>query len=450
MTQPAQNGLPGDRLPFVFLPPAFDEATGQAALRFSYADMSFEEILDFGGPETPLPPARRSALRRALALMNVAAGISYYKAFLSPQTDGAGLDQNAARFFDTFYRDGLAELALRNNVALPSPPLFAGTSTVAAFESIPLSPRALVMIGGGKDSLVTLEALKATGENITLFAVNPAAPIRDCLARAGLPSRIVRRTIDPKLFELNKQGVYNGHVPITGIISFIAVVTALIHDYQSIIVSNERSASQPTVGDANHQYSKSLAFERDFQNLISAQVTDSLSYFSFLRPLSELHIAQLFARTKSYDDIFTSCNKAYSVTRPMTDRRWCADCPKCRFVFLALATACSPQRLADIFGVNILDRADQTDGFRELSGLLGHKPWECVGEILESASALYALSQKPEWQKAAVIRALAPELVDRYGTTTLQKAYEEALTPSSDPVLPARYLDILNRYVDVR
>jgi hypothetical protein len=439
--------VPGKVHPFVFLPPVFEPGTGRAVFRFSFGAHDFEEIIDFGAPDHPVPDANHQALQKALALLSVAIGISYFKAFLPAQTTGTRLAAAAARFFDTFYRDGLAELAHRNHIPLSSAPLFAGNQDSAAPQNLSLSSRALVMVGGGKDSLVSVEILRAAQKNITLFAVNPALPIRECIFRSGLPACVVTRKIDPRLFALNEQGAYNGHVPITGIISFISIAAALIHDYREIVVSNERSASEPTVGDANHQYSKSLAFEKDFQNLLATQISADLNYFSFLRPFSELQIAQIFSRIEKYDDVFTSCNKAYSVTRPMTDKRWCGECPKCQFVFLALATAISPDRMVRIFGKNLLEDESQLDGFRELSGLSGHKPWECVGEILESASALHHLSTRPEWKAAAIVKTLKPELEARYGADVLVKSYAQALTPSSTHAMPKNYKDILDRHV---
>jgi hypothetical protein len=44
-----------------------------------------------------------------------------------------------------------------------------------------------VPVGGGKDSIVTLECLKRSGEPLVLFSLGDAEPIRACIAAAGLP-----------------------------------------------------------------------------------------------------------------------------------------------------------------------------------------------------------------------------------------------------------------------
>ena len=52
-------------------------------------------------------------------------------------------------------------------------------------------------------------------------------------------SFIYARTLDPALFELNDNGAMNGHVPITGILSFIMACGSILYGYDSVIMSNE-------------------------------------------------------------------------------------------------------------------------------------------------------------------------------------------------------------------
>ncbi|MDH5489842.1 MAG: hypothetical protein OEX17_07940, partial [Rhodospirillaceae bacterium] len=141
-------------------------------------------------------------------------------------------------------------------------------------------------------------------------------------------------------------------------------------------------------------------------------------------------------------DVFTSCNKSYRIDDAMVDKRWCCDCPKCRFVFLVLAPFMEKRRLIKIFGKDMLDDASQIDGFRELLGLKGHKPWECVGEILESGAAFNAIAAKPEWAETAVIKAISPEMAG--GEEKLGKAFDGALTPDKTDNIPARFKGAFN------
>ncbi len=65
-------------------------------------------------------------------------------------------------------------------------------------------------------------------------------------------------------------------------------------------MSNERSASDPNLiwngHEVNHQWSKGVAAEGLLRAAVTAHAGLTEPYFSLLRSLSELHIAQLFAR----------------------------------------------------------------------------------------------------------------------------------------------------------
>jgi hypothetical protein len=68
--------------------------------------------------------------------------------------------------------------------------------------------------------------------------------------------------------------------------------------------------------------------------------------------------------------------------------RWCGVCPKCQFVFLALAPFLPKPRLMAIFGRNLLDEPALAAGFDALIEYREHKPFECVGEGRESRAAI--------------------------------------------------------------
>ena len=86
-------------------------------------------------------------------------------------------------------------------------------------------------------------------------------------------------------------------------------------------------------------------------------------------------------------------------------------CPKCHFVFLALAPFMPKPRLVSIFGRNLLDDAAQIDGFDALLEYRNHKPFECVGEGRESRAAMAALAARPEWREDAVVVRFSREIL---------------------------------------
>jgi hypothetical protein len=439
-----------------------DDASGEVRLRYGYDNgLRFCERIDF---QQQLP-SRASPLRRgfeaALAALHVAAGVSYYKAFAPAALilPDAGFTSAQREFFRALYVDGLGEFAYRNGIDIARRVNFLapGAEQAPKPAATDASPGGLprcsaVLIGGGKDSLVSVEILRAAREPILLFAVNPKGPIADCARASGLPFVSARRELDARLFALNDAGALNGHVPVTAIVSFIALAAAFVHGYDAVVLSNERSADEGNVihdgREINHQYSKTATFERAMRGYVMAQIDPELNYFSLLRPLSELHIARLMARTSRYDAGFTSCNRAFRL-RPGADAvRWCRDCPKCRFAFLILATAMSPERLRGIFGANLLDVASQIPGYEELVGLAGHKPWECVGEIAESSAAMLSLASQPAWANSTVLERLAPRL--RKLMPRPDDVLSGLLTPSREHCLPPRFEGMLDAYLAAR
>ena len=399
---------------FVFESYRYDAANATLSLRYRFADgKRFEETLIFDFPSQPLSEHAEAVLDRIFRMIFLLAGVSYYKAFVPPilVCEAFPLDLATAEFLERFYEKGLAEFAWQNRISLRghcqcrSDPV-APPAPIA----LDLPRRTCVPVGGGKDSVVTLECLKAGGEDLVLFSLGDAQPIAACIAASGLPFIRVRRRLDPGLLQLNHGEALNGHVPITGILSAIVLACAVLAGFDTIAMSNEHSASAPNLivdGVAiNHQFSKSLEFERDFAAYIANHISPGIAYFSLLRPLSEVEIARRFSRHRQYFGSFRSCNTAFRQSPAQRGQHWCGDCPKCRFVFLALAPFVAKAELIAIFGRNLLDDESQSDGFAALGGWGGHKPFECVGEIAESAAVMAYLGRHPDWRDDTVMRWL--------------------------------------------
>jgi UDP-N-acetyl-alpha-D-muramoyl-L-alanyl-L-glutamate epimerase len=402
---------------FLFESYRYDRAENALVLCYRFADgPRFKERLSFDFPAPQLSANAEEALDRIFRLIFLMSGVSYYKAYVAPmlRCTAFALDQHTAQFLQRFYEQGLAEFAWKNRIAIAGHCRFTWEPvTSPPAVSVGLRRRTCVPIGGGKDSIVTLECLRKAGEDLVLFSLGDAEPIAACIAAAGLPSIRVRRRLDPTLLKLNQDGALNGHVPITGILSAILLACAVLAGFDVIAMSNEHSASAPNLTvdgiGINHQYSKSLEFEVDLAEYVARYITPSIKYFSLLRPLSEVEIARRFTRYPQYFDTFRSCNTAFRQLPDQRGRQWCGDCPKCRFVFLALAPFVAKDRLAAIFGRNLLDDENQTEGFAELCGLREHKPFECVGEIEESAAVMAHLAGAAEWRDDRVVRHVGGE-----------------------------------------
>jgi hypothetical protein len=402
----------------------FDAQAGVAELVYAFDDgPELVERIRMPGAPFALDPARAAAVRRALPLLHLIAGVSYYKAAVPPEIriEGEPIDADTARLLTTVFENGLGEFAYRNGLRLRGRIVFqAASPALPEAGAVGLSGGALVAIGGGKDSLVSIEALRTAGVPQTLCWVGNSPLIAACAERTGLPTLNIGRQLAPELFEYNKLGAWNGHIPVTAVNSAILALAALLHGHGQVVFSNERSASYgsliPGSGEVNHQWSKGWDFERAFAAHLRRHVAADLDYYSLLRPFSELAVARLFARSDRYDGHFSSCNRNFHILGEKPAQRWCGACPKCQFVFLALAPFLPKPRLVRIFGRNLLDEADQAAGFDALLEYRDHKPFECVGEGRESRAAMAALARSPSWREDALVarfaREIAPQLAE--------------------------------------
>ncbi|QWF18428.1 endonuclease domain-containing protein [Lysobacter capsici] len=483
---------------FRFVRCHLDAATGIAELVYAFDDgPELIETITVPGAPFVLDGAREQAVQQALRLLHLIAGVSYYKAAVPEEIriDSYAIDADAAALLELIYVNGLGEFAYRNGLNLhgkikfpvgpspqPSPASGRGSNSAdasaldalpnasalaseSALDGLPLPPagegrgegrapalglreHALVAIGGGKDSLVSIEALRALGIEQTVTWIGGSQLIAACAARTDLPTLNLGRALAPQLFELNRQGAYNGHIPVTVVNSAIMVLAALLHGVDQVVFSNERSASYGSLiegtGEVNHQWSKGWACEQAFGDYVQRHVAADLHYYSLLRPLSELAVARQFARSDRYDAHFSSCNRNFHILGERPASRWCGVCPKCHFVFLALAPFMTKPRLVGIFGRNLLDDPGQTDGYDALLEYRNHKPFECVGEGRESRAAMAALSERPEWREDALVERFAREIRPQLGDDDLR--IEPLLTLDDEQRLPPRLWERLRAY----
>ena len=412
---------------FRFVRCAFDAQTGIARLVYAFDDgPELVETVTVPGAPFDLDDARAAAAGQALRLLHLVAGVSYYKAAVPAdiRIEAYEIDADTAAFLETVYLNGLGEFAYRNGLDLRGRIHFpADAQAGVPAPALGLRGHALVAIGGGKDSLVSIEALRGAGVEQTVTWIGGSQLIAACAAHTGLPTLNIGRQLASQLFEYNRLGAWNGHIPVTAVNSAILAFAAVLLGVDQVVFSNERSASYGSIiiaddgsvtGEVNHQWSKGWAFESALGDWLQRHVAADLRYYSLLRPLSELAVARQFARVSRYDAHFSSCNRNFHILGERPTSRWCGVCPKCHFVFLALAPFMPKPRLVGIIGRNLLDDPAQTAGFDALLEYQDHKPFECVGEGRESRAAMAALAQRPEWREDALVerfrREIGPQL----------------------------------------
>ena len=376
---------------FRFKSYSFNKDSKVLDLCYGYDDeLTFHEIYEFAFDFIKYDD---EVLDRALQLLFFVAGVSYYKMYLSSEisVETGQVDEGLSTYLNQTYEKGLGEFFYVNKLdpntrinfpvnSEPLKPLLASSNTGQ-----------LIGLGGGKDSLLSAEILRDQPK-VATWSLNHRSQLEPLVRKIGLDHFYVEREWDPLIMKLNQEDALNGHVPISAIFSTVGLVVAVLSGYKDVVVSNESSASEPTLKyngvDINHQYSKSLDYEISFQAVLAPLFGDSLRYYSLLRPFSELRIAEYFsAYFDKYSDTFSSCNRAF--TLHADHMFWCGECPKCAFVFLILTPFVPEQKLVRLWnGKNLLLDPSLETMYKRLLGIEGDKPLDCVGEVKEARAAM--------------------------------------------------------------
>jgi len=421
-----------------------DEQLGVLTCGYSLDGREFTE-------RVTLPPGPRwhtDAARVAARLVFLLAGVSYYKTAAPPVIDlgPTALTEAELAFLREFYLQGLGEFAYRNALDLSDLRIEAALAPGGRAPISTSIQRALVPFGGGIDSIVVVERVRRLAD-AALFVVNRPSDRFEAIeapaAVTGLPIVRAEREIDPQLLRSAELGFLNGHVPVTGILSALAVLAAVLDQRDAVVMSNEWSASVPTLEyqgrPVNHQYSKSASFEAGFRQVLSEIPARMPEYFSWLRDRTELWVGQEFAALDAYHGSFRSCNKAFYSDPARRLDHWCGQCDKCCFIDLILAPFLPAEALRQIFKITGEPLADPglAGKFRALLGA-GAKPFECVGEVNECRAAVLLAARRDDRFGAVVLQELALEVAGWPDAPSAANA-AAMLAPVGENFVPAGY-----------
>jgi len=348
--------------------------------------------------------------------------ISYWKAACPREfyIKAGYLSKKQIGFWQDLFINGLGEFFYKNNIDFTKKDFLKISSNqnkkLLSISFVQESSGDLVLASGGKDSAVVLEVVKKLNRRIAILMLNPTKAALDVTKVAGVHEQItVARTIDSRLLQLNKQGYLNGHTPFSAYLSFLGTFVGALYGFENVIAGNERSSEEGNVfffgTEINHQYSKTYKFEKLFRKYCS-NLTNSVNYFSLLRPLYDLQVSKIFAQFSQYHKIFRSCNKG---------KDWCGNCPKCAFVYLSLFPFLPYKKMIEIFGMDYFEKKSLEKTLQTLLGTSAHKPFECVGTIEESKLAM-SLSKK-----SASLKNVQKLLKDFGRNHFLPSSFEEIL-----------------------
>lgn len=385
---------------FIYQSFAIERAAGDLKISFRFKlepDIFFTpDIVIESIDRSRIDSLHTSTVERLAFHLGLIEMLSYWKTACPSEVviDAGALEEWQIRWWKDLWLRGMGEFFYVNRIDFRGPDFLKISATGRAPHGVesrdgsrPMR-RSLVMVSGGKDSALTLHELRAAGEDFNCLLLNPPPSAVDVAAIAGCNAPItVRRTLDPRMLELNREGYLNGHTPFSALLAILGLTCATLFDCDRVILSNERSSDEGNVeflgAEINHQYSKTFAFETAMREYAHKHLAPGVSYFSFLRPLFEIQVCRLFARCPEYFQAFKSCN------REQRQGTWCGRCPKCLSVCITLAPFVSRDQLLEIFGRDLFADADAIPLLGSLLGIEGTKPFECVGTRQELLVGLF-------------------------------------------------------------
>lgn len=405
----------------------------------------------------------KDALDRAVFSLGMTELISYWKITCAPTVviECGALCQSQIDWWKKLYWGGLGEFFYVNGITETIDSFMSIISKGIAPDDINISvetletedvpvgvtPKVLIPIGGGKSSAVSLELMKNHADTYC-FIINPRGATIATALTAELDDKCIRasRSLDDRMLELNAQGFLNGHTPYNAIVAFSSSIAAYINGIPYVALSHESTTDEVTITNVNvnHQYSESFEFEQDYRAYEDAVLKTGVYYFSFLRPLSELQIAMLFAKMKQYHSIFRSCNVGSK------QDIWCGSCSKCLFVYILLYPFLSVDELDNIFHKRLFEDESLIEDFDKLCGIIPDKPFECVGsrDEVNACLTIAIISIQKDRKPLPVLLSHYFNAMDQAGayrlTTSLAVFQELTNSISLSHGLPPYFMSIIN------
>lgn len=437
---------------FYFEKFSFDKNLLLAKFQYSFDnEYFFEEEIDFSSSDFVLrEDLDDEIINNFLFNIHIAFWISYYKSFPTEflVVKNWKLSNNQILFWEKFYKNGLWEFLYVNKINPENLFNFKVDSTLTyQKKDFNIKDKSLIPLWWWKDSLVSIDHFEKNKMDFDLYVFWKSDEIKEnCAKEIWKKILLNKRKISENLIKLNSEWNYNWHVPITWLIAFVMVFEWYLYNYKNLVLSNEKSANSGNTFwswfEINHQYSKSLEFEKDFKNYLNENITDKINYFSFLRWFYELNIAKYFSENcKKYFWVFSSCNKNFKIdiNKRLSWWLWCNSCSKCAFVFCILRPYLSESEINIIFWEDLFYKKDLEKTFLELSWLEWIKPLECVWEEEEVIFSLYkSINLYNEYNLPNILKIFKEKILNKNNEDYFLKLENKFVRIYDEDIIPKK------------
>jgi hypothetical protein len=120
---------------------------------------------------------------------------------------------------------------------------------------------------------------------------------------------------------------------------------------------------------------------------------------------------------------------------------WCLKCPKCAFAYTLFAAFQPHDVLEKIFGGNCFDVPELQKTYRELLGLEGFKPFECVGTSDEVRAAFLLAHTRGDLEETLAMQLFIKEVLPTIKNPEVLVAQE--LATGNDHAIPKEFQGVL-------
>jgi len=262
--------------------------------------------------------------------------------------------------------------------------------------------KAILGIGGGKESLTSFGLLKKTNLDLSLLRV----PEKDLKVGKDMVDKLtvghLKEELDPnaKIHTIYRQPhldikkFFNYDKPTFGPevarVLFLMLFLSKRNGYQDFIVGTERSSNfRNTFWDGhtiNHQYGKTSEFLHEFNHYVNTFFNDKIRYYSSLEHIFEYKIMKYFAKLEEWNhQKCLSCNVILGLGGS-TNKVWCGKCPKCAFTYVLYRSVFTKEKTDKIFKTEMFQNLELFLPLMDIEENV--KPFECVGEKKEVWLAL--------------------------------------------------------------
>ena len=351
------------------------------------------------------------------------------------------LNKDQLKYWKKWYIKGLGEYFYKNKLKHEIDLEIIPNSPKINTDNLELSNKILLLNGGGKDSCVSSELLHKSKLDFEWFTIGFSKSQEGIQSVSSCKVKNIILSYQ-KFYVPSNYTLYYGHKPFTLYTSSVAVLVAVLKRFKYIFLSNEKSSDFGNLKinniEINHQWTKSLEFEKMYSNYLNNYVNPNITYSSILKPLYEIQITKIFSNFPKYHNYFVSCNK-------LGTKNWCKKCSKCAFIFLALYPFLSRNHVNNIFKEDMLNKPENLLLFEQLIGQKNNKPFECVGTIKENKIAMFLAINKNE-SKPHLLNNFKKTLKIKDSTTEIHnflKQYDENNNIPSEMKYKLRYTTLL-------